>query len=241
MPALRERTKTPPHVGADPRFTLTTTERLFRLLSMRSTPRDLTARAVIRDQALALFAARGPDAVTVREIAAAAGVSPGLIVHHYGSKAGLRAAVDAHVAGIFDAALAGLAEQPGRFLGESSVAAAGLSELMLAGLPPDSPVPAYLRRLLLSGDQVGHDLFRRWYDATAAVATHLTQAGAMLPPVDPAVRAAFLLVNDLAVLLLSDHVADVLGTDPLTPEGMPRWAAEVLSAYAHGVFVAEES
>ena len=208
---------------------------------MRSAPGDLTARAVIREQALALFAARGPDAVTVREIAAAAGVSPGLVVHHYGSKAGLRAAVDAHVAGIFDAALAGLAEQPGELLDESPVAAAGLSELMLAGLPPGSPVPAYLRRLLLSGDQMGHDLFARWYAATVAVTAHLIEADAMLPPVDPAVRAAFLLVNDLAVLLLSDHIADVLGIDPLSPQGMQRWAAEVLSAYAHGVFVAEGS
>ncbi|MEP7368844.1 MAG: helix-turn-helix domain-containing protein, partial [Dermatophilaceae bacterium] len=57
---------------------------------------DLTARANIRNAALRLFADRGQDSVTVREIAAAAGVSPSLVVHHFGSKDGLRAAVDAH-------------------------------------------------------------------------------------------------------------------------------------------------
>jgi Bacterial regulatory proteins, tetR family len=47
---------------------------------MRSAPDDRTARAVIQDEALQLFAERGPDAVTVRQIAAAAGVSPGLVI-----------------------------------------------------------------------------------------------------------------------------------------------------------------
>jgi tetracycline repressor-like protein len=35
-----------------------------------------------------LFAAHSPDAVTVRPIATAAGVSPALVVHHFGSKEG---------------------------------------------------------------------------------------------------------------------------------------------------------
>ena len=56
---------------------------------MRSTRDDRTTRAVIRDEALALFAAEGPAGVSLRRVAAAAGVAPGLIVHHFGSKEGL--------------------------------------------------------------------------------------------------------------------------------------------------------
>jgi len=48
---------------------------------------DRTARAVIRDEALRLFAEHGQQAVSLRQVASAAGVSPGLIVHHFGSKA----------------------------------------------------------------------------------------------------------------------------------------------------------
>jgi AcrR family transcriptional regulator len=51
----------------------------------------------LRDAALALFADRGYAATTVRAIAERAGVTPGLVVHHYGTKEALRAAVDRHV------------------------------------------------------------------------------------------------------------------------------------------------
>jgi AcrR family transcriptional regulator len=57
---------------------------------------DLTARARIRDAALALFAERGFAASSIREIAKAAGVSPGLVQHHFGTKDALREACDAH-------------------------------------------------------------------------------------------------------------------------------------------------
>ncbi|HEX8936538.1 MAG TPA: helix-turn-helix domain-containing protein [Pseudonocardiaceae bacterium] len=53
---------------------------------MQSLLDDRTARARVRDETLRLFGERGPDAVTVRDIAAAAGVSPALVVRHYGSK-----------------------------------------------------------------------------------------------------------------------------------------------------------
>jgi AcrR family transcriptional regulator len=58
---------------------------------------DLTARARIRDAALGQFAEHGFERATIRGIASAAGVSPGLVRHHFGSKQALRDAVDAHV------------------------------------------------------------------------------------------------------------------------------------------------
>ena len=71
---------------------------MFRILNVRTADDDLKAAAVIREVAMRLFADRGAAAVTVREIAAAAGVSPGLVMHHYGSKDGLRDAVDRRAA-----------------------------------------------------------------------------------------------------------------------------------------------
>src|SRR5919198_2987703 len=57
---------------------------------------DLTARARIRDAALRLFADGGTDGATIRDIAKAAGVSPGLVRHHFGSKEALREACDTY-------------------------------------------------------------------------------------------------------------------------------------------------
>src|SRR5262245_18314829 len=58
---------------------------------------DLTARARIRQAAMAHFAEHGFERATIRGIAATAGVPPGLLRHHFGSKQELRDAVDAYV------------------------------------------------------------------------------------------------------------------------------------------------
>ncbi len=44
---------------------------------------DLTARARIREAALRHFAEEGYERATIRAIAATAGVSPGLVRHHF--------------------------------------------------------------------------------------------------------------------------------------------------------------
>ena len=137
---------------------------------------DLTARATIRNTALRLFADHGPDAVSIRRIAADAGVSPALVLHHFGSKAGLRAAVDAHAASAFDAVLAAGGEEDladAMTAGDSSSLAAAFAEVF----PADSPLPAYLRRLLLSGDPAGTALFGQWLDATEQLLAALAEAG----------------------------------------------------------------
>lgn len=58
---------------------------------------DLNTRARIRDAAMLEFGTKGFKGATMRSIAAAAGVSLGLVQHHFGTKAGLRAACDERV------------------------------------------------------------------------------------------------------------------------------------------------
>ncbi len=204
------------------------------MLYMRSVRDDRTARAIIRDEALRLFAARGPDAVTVRQIAAAAGVSPALVVHHFGSKEGLREVVDQHVLGLFEAMVGEMTGDGAPDLYDPA-ASGSLAEAIMAHLPPGSPVPAYLRRLLLADGDAGRQLFRRMYEISTMLVGSLVKAGLAAPGADPPVRVAFLLANDLAMLLLREHLADVLGVDPLSREGMARWAREVLAIYAAGL------
>ena len=207
---------------------------------MCSAREDLTSRAVIRDEALRLFAELGPEVVSLRRVAAAAGVSPGLVAHHFGSKAGLREAVDTHVERVFDALFAALDDTDWSSEPTDGALAGSLAEAFVSALPADSPIPAYLRRLLLSGDPAGQRLFTRWYEASRVVLDRLQAAGAVRPAGDPAVRTAFLMVNDLAVLLLREQLSAVLGVDPLGRDGMTRWAGEVLTVYQDGLFVTGE-
>src|SRR3954452_23035292 len=210
---------------------------MFSILNMSSVADegDLTAKANIRNAALRLFAERGHDAVTVREIAVAAGVSPALVVHHFGSKDGLRAAVDGYAAQAFDA-LFSMDERdlPEMLTGDSGTS---IAEMFARAFPHGSPLPAYLRRLLLVNDPAGAALFGRWYALTRRLLDSMTELGVAQPANDPAVRAAFLLVNDLSLVLLRNQVAAAIGVDPLTPEGITRWAKEVTAVYTKGAFV----
>jgi len=193
-------------------------------------------KVLLRDTALTLFAERGVDAVSVRDVAAAAGVSPGLVVHHFGTKDALRQAVDDHVSGLVETMLeaAGSELDPGQMAGpDAGGLAAGIAGLFAQYLPPDSPVPAYVRRLLMSGD-AGRALFRRWFDMTVAMIHAWTATGLLRPTSDPEAMAAFLLLNDLAVFLMRDQVTEVLGVDPMG-EGIERWSRVVMETYAGGV------
>ncbi len=197
---------------------------------------DLTARATIRNAALRLFGDRGPDAVTVREIATQAGVSPALVLHHFGSKDGLRAEVDAFAARAFDAIFEAMPTDELVEVLTGGAARGSLAEAFARGFPPGSPLPAYLRRLLLTNDPAGAALFGRWYAATRRLLDVMVEMGVARPSEDPDVRAAFFLVNDLALILLRNQIAVAIGADPLTPEGMDRWAREASIVYAEGAF-----
>lgn len=201
---------------------------------MRSLVEDRTSRAILRDEALRLFAERGPDAVTVRQVASAAGVSAALVIRHYGSKEGLRAAVDDHVVATLERVLGELAD-PATGSPFDPGAAPGLIGAVFSQLPSGSALPRYLGRMLLDGGAAASSVFVRLHEAACGVLDALVEQGLASAGADPAVRAAFLLTNDLAVFILRDRITEVIGVDPLSAEGMRRWAGELTQIYAEGL------
>ena len=197
---------------------------------MRIAAEDLKAAALIRDAAMRLFAERGAAGVTVRQIAAAAGVSAGLVMHHYGSKKGLQDAVDRRAVAFFEEMIGEL----GR-IGEED-GSASLAEMLVDRMESEPAMTGYVRRLLAEGGQTADVLFGSLFEATAAGMRSLVAAGIARPAADEPVRAAFLLANDLAVVLLRGPIARATGTDPLSRDGLARWSAAVMDVYAGGVF-----
>jgi AcrR family transcriptional regulator len=142
---------------------------------------DLTGRARVRDAAVRRFGAEGFGA-SVRAIAADAGVSPGLVIHHFGSKEGLRAACDEHVLRTIreaetDAFTRG---SPADWLHQ------------LAELDRYAPLVGYLVQTLLAGGDLAATLLRRMTEDAVTYLGEAAAAGRMRPSRDPAARASFL-------------------------------------------------
>jgi TetR/AcrR family transcriptional regulator, regulator of cefoperazone and chloramphenicol sensitivity len=202
---------------------------------MSSAREDLTAAAAIRITAMELFAERGYADVTIRQIASAAGVSPALVIHHYGSKEKLRAVLEERVGAFVERMLAELSKAADEG-GSASVA-----QLFADQLESEPAMAGYVRRLLIDGGSAGMTLFERLYQATQAGVQAMEQAGLIRPTQDEPVRNAFLLSNDLAMLLLRPHLSQVVGVDPLARDGLARWSAAAFDIYAQGLFIPDAS
>ncbi len=135
-------------------------------------PSDLTSKARIRNAALTLFAQQGEDGTSMRAIATAAGVTVGLVTHHYGTKDGLREAVDTLVVELFADTLSPLPKEGSarRILALRDEAVAGM-------LNANPTIVDYLRRSLLHGAGRPGDVLSRLAALTAEQTRFLRGAG----------------------------------------------------------------
>ena len=113
-----------------------------------------------------------------------------------------------------------------------------LAELFAARLEREPVMVDYVRRLLLDGGEAADALFARLFEATVAGMRSLAEAGVVRPTQDERIRTAFLLANDLSLVLLRRQIAQVTGTDPLSREGLVPWTAAVMDVYTGGIFTA---
>ncbi|MFC5826596.1 TetR/AcrR family transcriptional regulator [Nonomuraea insulae] len=176
---------------------------------------DLTAKARIRDTALRHFAEHGMKGATLRAIADAAGVSLGLVQHHFASKEGLRDACDAYVvAYIRQEVEEGI--DKGRLDDPAYVEQTRLSS---------PPVLRYLARALVDGSPAAASI----YDQLVAV-TEEFLAGRE----DARGHAAVFTTMQLGIYVLHEHLSRALGTDMFTPESMSRVGSALLNIVSPG-------
>ncbi|NDU73603.1 TetR family transcriptional regulator [Actinomadura sp. DSM 109109] len=183
-------------------------------------PEDLTARARIRDAALRQFAERGVKGATFRGIAEAAGVSVGLVQHHFGSKEELRDACDAYALDTVR--------------GLSSVAAGeamGDPGFLAATVEADLPVRRYLARALVDDSAAAARLFD---DLVGVTERYLADPppGVTAPATrDAQAYSAAIVAMTMGIEVLHRHLSRVLGTDTFAPGGSLRLRRAVLEIF----------
>ncbi|UMB70913.1 TetR/AcrR family transcriptional regulator [Mycobacterium paraterrae] len=142
---------------------------------------DLTAAARIRDAAIRQFGEQG-FGVGLRSIAEAAGVSAALVIHHFGSKDGLRKACDHYVA-----------EEIRTTKSEAMTSSDPATWFAaMAEIEEYAPLMAYLVRSMQSGGELAKTLWRTMIDNTASYLAEGVESGMLKPSRDPAARAKYL-------------------------------------------------
>ena len=179
-------------------------------------PSDLTGRARIRESALRLYAAYGAEAVSLRAVARAAGATPGLVPHHFGSRAGLYRAVQEHVVELFRQALEAVPAKG------SARAVAAARTASLEGMLAERPdVTDFVRRELLSPSPGDDYLGSALVDLTIEQTARLREAGILPTDVPAHVQAVQTVVAQLARMLISpalERAWKQAGGPPETPE-----------------------
>ena len=175
----------------------------------------------IRDAALTCFAREGTANTSLRQIADEAGVSIGLVQHHYGTKMHLIEAVDHHVLTVLGASFA-TAPVP---TSSTSVDEFGQKVIDLIVSRPD--VVDYVGRALIDGNRFGAVVFdglvamndARWKERTQQQLTRedLDHTWATLNP----------LILVLGAITLRTHLDRHLPEAFTTPTQLTRWQEAV--------------
>jgi AcrR family transcriptional regulator len=152
---------------------------------------DLTAAARIRDAAIEQFGQLG-FGVGLRTIAEAAGVSAALVIHHFGSKEGLRKACDDYVAEEIRSSKSEAMR--------SNDPATWLSQM--AEIESYAALTGYVVRSLQSGGELASMLWRRMIENAEEYMAEGVRAGTIKPSRDPHARAKYLAIASGGGLLL---------------------------------------
>ncbi len=145
----------------------------------------------IRDVAVARFARDG-FSVGLRTIAADAGVTAGLVVHHFGSKEALRQACDTYVLGII---------RSEKMRAATSGSAAGMLA-QLAEIEQYGPLALYAVRSMQAGGELATAFVEHMVSDAEEYLAAGVEAGTIRPSRDPAGRARYLTFQGMGSLLL---------------------------------------
>lgn len=190
---------------------------------------DLTAEARIRQAAIELFPVDGIDGTTIRAVAAAASVSPALVLHHFGSKQGLLDACDEYVVDLVRTTKA-------QAVADGSATDPGFVASMYRMAPP---IVRYLGWSLSRGASAAARLFDDLVRESEHLLSVAERQGLVRRSPDPHGRAVVILTMQLGFVVLNEHVSRALKTDVFGLEGLMRVTERQMELFGEGLFTAE--
>lgn len=191
---------------------------------------DLSRIERIRNAALKCFATDGNAATSLRTVAEAAGVSVGLVQHHFTNKAGLVKAVDDYVQSVVIAIIA----QPMSGPPADSLDEMGKRVTEIVGEHPD--VMDYCGRALINGSPLGVMIFDMLVNNGTARWHQRGERGESRPDVDVTWAAVNSLVLALGTLILRSHIERHLPAPLAASAQLERWQASVNMLLRGGLF-----
>src|SRR5699024_3962118 len=149
------------------------------------------------------FGQHGVRGTSLRSIAEEAGVSQALVVHHYGSKDGLRRACDHHVAEVT------------RTTKEATVAEGPQLDPVatLRRLDESRPLLRYPARTLTEGGEHTRELVDEFVADAHDYMRLAEEAGFVKPSATPRERTIVLVIWSMGALAMHEHLDRLLGVD----------------------------
>ncbi|BBX01334.1 TetR family transcriptional regulator [Mycolicibacterium moriokaense] len=184
----------------------------------------------IRRAALKSFATRGAAATSLRSVAADAGVSLGLVQHHFETKAGLIKAVDDYVLSVvIDVVSQPVSSPPG-----DSIADMGSRVTTLLLEHPD--VVDYFGRALIDGSRLGNTIWDTLYAFGTVRWTARKERGEARDDIDVTWAAVNSLVLAVGTLIVRGHIERQVPDAFTTPEQLDRWQNSVNTLLREGLY-----
>lgn len=179
--------------------------------------------------AIRLYADDGFEKVTFKDIAREAGVATSLISHHFGDKAGFRAACNRHVLDEMNALLDRV------ILALEQDADMNAFVNLISGISADRVhVLRYLTLLFLHEDDEANSFFRAYFDKFHEVILHLKERGMIRDDMDPVWITLTRIFAQLGPVFLYRQVSDIIGEDPYAPEAAKRRLDTVTKMFRTG-------
>lgn len=196
----------------------------------RSGGDELTTIERIREAALQSFACHGTSVTTLRGVASAAGVSLGLVQHHFGTKAGLIKAVDDYVLETVIRVMSQPIPEPP----VDSIAEIGNR---VSGFIADRPdLAGYVGRALVDGSPLGASIFDTLVEIGTVRWQQRADRGETRPDLDLTWAVINALVLALGTISLRTHIDRHLPEPLTTPSQLNRWQLAVDSLLREGMF-----